>query len=145
MENTLQFKGFYSPRSKSDMISWQPNRHIYILREKIKGYLLFSQGFPCGSADKESTCSAGYLDAIPGLGRSPGVGKGYPLPYSGLENSMDCIVLGFTKSLTQLFLTTVISSLYCVFPFFFLLFVNPHDINNRQSLNCMTPFSYSLI
>ena len=48
-------------------------------------------GFPCGSADKESTCNAGDLGSIPGLGRSPGEGKGYPLQYSGLENSMDSI------------------------------------------------------
>ena len=39
-------------------------------------------GFPCGSAGKESTCSVGDLDLIPGLGRSPGEGKGYPLQYS---------------------------------------------------------------
>ena len=49
-------------------------------------------GFPCGSAGKESTCNAGGLGSIPGLGRSPGEGKGDPLQYSGLENSMDCIV-----------------------------------------------------
>ena len=42
------------------------------------------------------------LGSIPGLGRSPGEGKGYPLQYSGLENSMDCIVHGVTKSQTQL-------------------------------------------
>ena len=46
-------------------------------------------GFPCGSAGKESTCGAGDLGSTPGLGRSPGEGKGYPLQYSGLENSMD--------------------------------------------------------
>ena len=40
------------------------------------------------------------LGLIPGLGRSPGEGKGYPLQYSGLENSMDCIVFGVTKSRT---------------------------------------------
>ena len=55
-------------------------------------------GFPCGSAGKESTCNAGDLGLIPGLGRSPGKGKGYPLQYSGLENSMDCIVHGVAKS-----------------------------------------------
>ena len=49
--------------------------------------------FPCGSAGKESTCNAGDLGSIPGLGRSPGEGKGYPFQYSGLENSMDCIVV----------------------------------------------------
>ena len=59
-------------------------------------------GFPCGSAGKESTCNAGDLGLIPGWGRSSGEGKGYPLQYSGLENSMDCIVHGVTKSRTQL-------------------------------------------
>ena len=46
-------------------------------------------GFPGGSAYKEFTCSVGDLGSIPGLGRSPGEGKGYPLQYSGLENFMD--------------------------------------------------------
>ena len=59
-------------------------------------------GFPCGSAGKESTCSAGDLGPIPGLGRSPGEGKGSPLQYSCLENYMDCIVHGVAKSRTQL-------------------------------------------
>ena len=45
--------------------------------------------FPYGSAGKESTCNVGDLGSIPGLGRYPGEGKGYPLQYSGLENSMD--------------------------------------------------------
>ena len=45
----------------------------------------------CGSAGKESTCNVGDLGLVPGLGRSPGEGKGYPLQYSGLENSMDCM------------------------------------------------------
>ena len=47
--------------------------------------------FPGGSAGKESTCSMGGLGLIPGLGRSPGEGKGYPLQYSGLENSKDYV------------------------------------------------------
>ena len=59
-------------------------------------------GFPCGSADKESACNAGELSLIPGLGRSPGEGKGYPLQYSGLENCMDYIFHVVTKSWTQL-------------------------------------------
>ena len=46
-------------------------------------------GFPCGSAGKELACNAGDLGLIPGLRRSPGEGKGYPLQYSGLENPMD--------------------------------------------------------
>ena len=59
-------------------------------------------GFPCGSAGKESTCNMGYLGLIPGLGRFPGEGKGYPLQYSGLEKSMDYIVHAVTKSQTGL-------------------------------------------
>ena len=59
-------------------------------------------GFPCGSVGKESTCNVGELGSIPGLGRCPEEGKGYPLQYSGLENSMDCIVYGVAKSQTQL-------------------------------------------
>ena len=46
-------------------------------------------GFPCDSAGKEATYNAGDLGSIPGLGRSPGEGKGYPFQYSGLKNSMD--------------------------------------------------------
>ena len=71
----------------------------------IKAYLyltLGNLGFPCGSAGKESAYNAGDLGSIPGLGRSHGEGKGYPLQYSGLENSMDCIVHGAAKSQTQL-------------------------------------------
>ena len=59
-------------------------------------------GFPCGSAGKESTCNAGDPGSIPGLGRSPGEGKGYPLQCSGLENSMDHVVYGVAKSRTRL-------------------------------------------
>ena len=59
-------------------------------------------GFACGLAGKESTCNAGDLGSIPGLGRSPGEGKGYPFQYSGLENSMDCIAHGVSKSRTGL-------------------------------------------
>ena len=59
-------------------------------------------GFPGGSAGKESACNVGDLGSIPGLERSPGEGKGCPLQYSGLENSMDCIVHGVEKSQTRL-------------------------------------------
>ena len=61
-----------------------------------------SKGFPDGSAGKESACNTGDLGSIPELGRSPGEEKGYPLQYSGLENSMDCVVHGVTKSQTRL-------------------------------------------
>ena len=54
-------------------------------------------GFPCGSAGKESPCNAGDLGSIPGLGRCPGEGKGYPLQYSGLDNSMESIVHGVQR------------------------------------------------
>ena len=47
----------------------------------------------CSSVGNESACNAGDLDSIPGLGRSPGEGKGYPLQYSGLEKSKDCIMV----------------------------------------------------
>ena len=46
-------------------------------------------GFPGGSDSKESTCNVRDLGSIPGLGRSPKEGNGYPLQYSGLGNSMD--------------------------------------------------------
>ena len=48
-------------------------------------------GFPCDSAGEESACNVEDLGSIPGLGRSPGEGKVYPLQCSGMENSMDCI------------------------------------------------------
>ena len=51
-----------------------------------------SMGFPGGSAGKESTCNTGDLGSISGLGTSLGEGISYPLLYSGLESSMDCIV-----------------------------------------------------
>ena len=61
-------------------------------------------GFPCGSTGKESTCNAGDLGSIPGLGRFAGEGKGSPLQYSGLKNSMDYIYIvhGVAKSQARL-------------------------------------------
>ena len=59
-------------------------------------------GFPGGPSGKESPCNVGDLASNPGLGRSPGEGNGYPLQYSDLENSMDCIVHAVAKSRTQL-------------------------------------------
>ena len=75
-----------------------PNLHLKF------PHMLYSSnlGFPCGSIGKESTCCVGDLGLIPGLGRFPGEGKGYPLQYSGLENPMDCVVHGVAKSQTQL-------------------------------------------
>ena len=57
-------------------------------------------GFPSSSDGKEFTYSVGNLGSIPGLGKSPGGGPDNSLQYYGLENSMDCIVHGVTKSQT---------------------------------------------
>ena len=57
-------------------------------------------GFLCGSAGKESACNLRDLGSIPGLRKFPGEGKGYLLQYSSLENSIDCILHGVTKSWT---------------------------------------------
>ena len=59
-------------------------------------------GFPDSSVGKESACNAGDPGLIPGSGRSPGEGKGYPLQYFGLQNSMDYTVHGVAKSRTPL-------------------------------------------
>ena len=59
-------------------------------------------GFPGGSGGKESVCSVGNLGLIPELGRLPGEGNSYPLQYSRLENSMDCIAHGVVKNWTRL-------------------------------------------
>ena len=68
----------------------------------------FNKGFPGGSAGKESICNAGNLGLIPGLGGSPGEGNSYPVQYSGIENSMDCIIHGATKSWTTQMVNTEI-------------------------------------
>ena len=59
--------------------------------------LVYTHRLPWWLSGKESACNAGDLDSVPGLGRSPGEAKGYPLQYSGLENSMDCSLLGRTE------------------------------------------------
>ena len=73
------------------------SEHPLIYSRSVK-----SPGFPCHSAGKESACNAEDLILIPGLGSSSGEGKSYLLQYSSLENSMDCIVHGVTKSQTWL-------------------------------------------
>ena len=65
---------------------------------------------------KTSTCSAGELGLIPGLGRSPGEGKGYPLQHSGLENSMDYIVHGVTESDRTERLSLSLTQFYILLP-----------------------------
>ena len=95
-------------------------------------------GFPPSSAGKESACHSGDLGLIPGLGRSPEEGKGYPPQYSGLEDSMDCIAHGGARSQTWLsdfhftFLSPhglfslcfqLMSSFFYLFTFFFNVFL----------------------
>ena len=70
------------------------------LLKNLPQFVVIHTGFPGGSAGKESTFNVGDLGSIPGLGRSPGEGKGYPLQCFGLENSMDSIVHEVTKSQT---------------------------------------------
>ena len=70
------------------------------------------QGFPDSSAGKESACNAGDLGVIPGLGRTPREGKGYPPQYSGLEKSMDYKVHGVAKRRCHMYMASpVIGSL----------------------------------
>ena len=57
---------------------------------------------PDSSVGKELVCNPGDLSSMSGLGRSSGEGKGYPLQYSGLENSINCIGHGVAKSQRQL-------------------------------------------
>ena len=109
----------YSPWGHKESDTTEANDHVYTLTLNVRhnfsnmikdpgivstgNYILVS--FPlfnvyltyCDSAGKESACSGGDLGLIPGLGRSPGEGKGHPLQYSGLENSMDSIVRGVTN------------------------------------------------
>ena len=88
--------------------SWLPSHQNYITFPCSCLIILYLRshypilGFPCGSVGKEFAHNAGDLGSIPGLGRSPGEGKGYPLQYSALENSTDRIVHGVAKRRTQL-------------------------------------------
>ena len=68
--------------------------------EKGKATHSSIHGLSLQLSGKESAGNAGDLGSVPGLGRSPGEGKGNPLQYFGLENSMDWIVHGVTKSRT---------------------------------------------
>ena len=65
-------------------------------------YIIFTNAneLPCSSDGKESSCNAGDLGSVPGLGRSPREGNGYLIQYSGLENFMNCVVHGVAKSQT---------------------------------------------
>ena len=71
-------------------------------RDRTWVFCIVGRCFTVSQLVKKSACSAEDLGSIPGLGKSPGEGKGRPLQYSGLENSMDCIVHGVAKSQKQL-------------------------------------------
>ena len=93
-------------------LSLKESAHVFLLdsalsclvsdQPRIRAEQRETWGFPDGSAGKESACNAGDPGLIPGLGRSPGEGKGYPLQYSDVENSMDCIIHGVAKNRTRL-------------------------------------------
>ena len=77
-------------------------RRTYHYEEQSLWYQTCSLGFPDSSIGKESACNVGDPGLIPGLGRSPGEGNGYPLQYSGPENSMGYTVHGVAKNWTRL-------------------------------------------
>ena len=80
------------------LASYAPSSWSSCFQEyEVNSFCFWCEGFPCGSARKESACNVGDLGSIPGSGRSPGEGKGCPLQHSGLENSMDCTVYGDSK------------------------------------------------
>ena len=110
---------FTSTRTVKNPCRRKPDRHASVLSQKLLRtgpahrqianskfidsyadilYQLSHQGSPHSSVGKESACDTGDPGLIPGSGISPGEGIGYPLQYSGLENAMDCIVHGVTKS-----------------------------------------------
>ena len=75
---------------------------LLLLLQRMKFPLMRATvGFPCSSDGKEFICNVGDVGSIPGLSRSPGKGKGYPLQYSGLENSMDCIHVVAQSDMTE--------------------------------------------
>ena len=89
--------------------------HIYIYNYRyIYTYTLYMYTcmLPSCSVGKESACNAADLSLIPGLGRSPGEGNGYLLQYSGLENSVNCIVHGVAESFTFIYMYNWVTGLY---------------------------------
>ena len=84
------------------IVSFGAQSFLIVINSNLSNFSFTTHAFD-DSAGKESACKVGHLSSIPGLGSSsPGEGKGYPLRYSGLENSVDCIVHGVTKRRTQL-------------------------------------------
>ena len=76
--------------TRAEWMDWGPQTSL--LYNSYLASLDLILGFPSGSKSKESACNVGDLDLIPGLGRSPREGNGYPLQYSDVEHSRDYIV-----------------------------------------------------
>ena len=98
----------------ADISNWKRNSKWRKSFLSILRWIRYAQcafGLPGGSVGKEFACSVGDLGLIPGLGRSPGEGNGNLLQYSGLKNSMDCIVQEVAKSRTHL------SKFHCQYAF----------------------------
>ena len=92
-DKLFHFRNLAISSKLPNLLSWISLNNCFLLREVWR-----LKGFPGGSVGKAPTCSAEDLDSVTGLWRSPGEGNGYPLKYSGLENSMDCIVQGISES-----------------------------------------------
>ena len=126
-------------------------RKIHWRRDRVPTPVFL--GFPCGSACKNSTCNAGDLGSIPRLGRSPGEGKGYPLWYSGLENSMDYVVHGVTKSRTWLqdfhfhFFKYIFKYIFQIFRYFYIYTTSTSHpaISSNCLPKCVLPFTFPLL
>ena len=101
MDSPLSWANLKEGLVKPPLVYWvYKGCHSCLLLDILWPYS--SVGFPDDSDGRESTRNAGDPGSIPGSGRSPGEGNGYPLQYSGMENSMDYIVLGVAKSWTWL-------------------------------------------
>ena len=105
-------------------------------RDSRSHLLLSLEGLPWWLRQKEPICNAGDLGSIPGLGRSPGEGKGYPLQYSGLEDSLNCIVPGVAKIWTRL------RDFHLLFTYCYALFLNSRSkCSEADSLKLQDPLS----
>ena len=92
MQMCLTFLATVNLKRETEFMIVIPLHECFYRKKKKKPVLQilgFIGGLPSGSDDKESVCNAGDPGSIPGLGRCPGEGNGYPLQYSCLENSMD--------------------------------------------------------
>ena len=108
--NLLQYSGLCHGILQARILEWlamlssrgssfpKPGERTSLESPALAGWFFTTcLGLPCGSTGKETACNVGGLGLIPGLGSSPREGNGYPLQYSGLEKSMDCIVHGVAK------------------------------------------------